>query len=106
MPRNELITTRTRLGFIGLGYLGSRIAARLVDAGFPLMVCDRDAETAAQFSKRGAELAANPGELAREVEIVLSCLPDDEAVEDVYLGAGKFFGTTGRYKTVIELIHA
>ena len=42
MSLNEAITSRTRLGFIGLGYLGSRIARRLVAAGFPIIVFDRD----------------------------------------------------------------
>jgi 3-hydroxyisobutyrate dehydrogenase-like beta-hydroxyacid dehydrogenase len=35
------ITSSTRLGFIGLGYLGSRIARRLIAAGFPVSVYDR-----------------------------------------------------------------
>ena len=42
MLANEKITLRNRLGFIGLGYLGSRIARRLVAAGFPMIVYDRD----------------------------------------------------------------
>ncbi len=103
MRTNEKISAQTRLGFIGLGYLGSRIAGRLVDAEFRMTVWDRDPEKAAQFAARGAEIASGPGELARNVDVVLSCLPDDAAVQDVYFENGDLLGTRGRYKMIIEL---
>jgi 3-hydroxyisobutyrate dehydrogenase len=40
----EIMTSQARLGFIGLGHLGSRIARRLVTAGFPMTVYNRDRE--------------------------------------------------------------
>jgi 3-hydroxyisobutyrate dehydrogenase len=82
---NEEITFDTRLGFIGLGYMGSRIARRLAAAGFPMVVYNRDREKAAELAELGAEVAHNPGELAREADVVLSCLADATAVEAVYL---------------------
>lgn len=103
MDHEQTITNRTRLGFIGLGYLGSRVATRLVDAGFQLTVWDRDPQKMAVFSSRGAVLAGSGGELARNVDVVLSCLTDDPAVEDVYFGDGKLLGTNGSYATIIEL---
>jgi 3-hydroxyisobutyrate dehydrogenase-like beta-hydroxyacid dehydrogenase len=103
MPPDKTITTRTRLGFLGLGYLGSRIARRLAKAGFPLVVWDRDSKKAAQFSNDGVELASTPAELARKVDVVLSCLADDRAVEDVYFGAGQILGIDGPYRTIVEL---
>src|SRR6266446_1308771 len=103
MLPSEQITSRTRLGFIGLGYLGSRIARRLVAAGFPIIVFDRDPAKTRDFSRLGIETAENPVALARDVDVVLSCLPDDGAVQDVYLGARKVLGTAGRYTTIIEL---
>src|ERR1700730_11252567 len=42
MVTDEKVTNHTRLGFIGLGYMGSRIAGRLVAAGFPMIVYNRD----------------------------------------------------------------
>jgi len=86
MLRNEKITLRSRLGFIGLGYLGSRIARRLVAAGFPMIAYDRDHAKAAELSALGAKVAPDPGELAGEADVILSCLSDDFAVEAVYLG--------------------
>src|SRR5450631_999741 len=86
MLPDERITVRARLGFIGLGYMGSRIARRLVAAGFPLVVYNRDPTKAAEFADLGAEVAEHPGELARKVDVVFSCLADAQAVEAVYLG--------------------
>ncbi len=103
MRTDEKISTQTRLGFIGLGYLGSRIAGRLVDAGFPLVVFDRDQEKTTQFAARGAEVASHLDDLANHVDVVLSCLTDDAAVEDVYFETGHLLGTRGRYKAIIEL---
>jgi 3-hydroxyisobutyrate dehydrogenase-like beta-hydroxyacid dehydrogenase len=78
------ITSSTRLGFIGLGYLGSRIARRLIAAGFPVSVYDRNQAKAAQLSAAGASVAADLTKLAGDVDVVLSCLRDDAAVENVY----------------------
>src|SRR5580698_7432960 len=82
------ITKNHRLGFIGLGHLGSPIARRLLSAGFPLVVYNRDANKTKALSTLGAEVARDPGELAAEVDAVLSCVADGAAVEAVYLGAG------------------
>jgi 3-hydroxyisobutyrate dehydrogenase-like beta-hydroxyacid dehydrogenase len=97
------ITSSTRLGFIGLGYLGSRIARRLIAAGFPVTVYDRNQAKAAQFSAVGANVAADLAKLAGDVDVVLSCLRDDAAVEDVYFGTTKVLGAARRIITIIEL---
>jgi 3-hydroxyisobutyrate dehydrogenase-like beta-hydroxyacid dehydrogenase len=103
MQLDQMITPRAHLGFIGLGYLGSRIARRLAAAGFPLTVWDRDPARAAQFSSVGARVSSGPVELARGVGIVLSSLPDDAAVEDVYLGTGKVLENAAGGSEIIEL---
>ena len=103
MLANEKITVRTRLGFIGLGYLGSRIARRLVDAGFPMVVYNRNRTKAVEFAGLGAEVAEHPGELAREVDVVLSCLADGPAVEAVYLGTGNVVRSARPGTRIIEL---
>ena len=80
------ITKNHRLGFIGLGHLGSPMARRLLAAGFPLTVYNRDTNRTNAFAALGAEVARDPAELAAEVDVVLSCVPDGAAVETVYLG--------------------
>jgi 3-hydroxyisobutyrate dehydrogenase-like beta-hydroxyacid dehydrogenase len=103
MLPNERFTLRSRLGFIGLGYLGSRIARRLVAAGFPVVVYDLEYRNAMELAHAGAEIARTPAELAREADVVLSCLPDELAVETAYLGPGNVLGSARKGTRIIEL---
>src|SRR6266849_8718929 len=103
MQPDKEITLRTRLGFIGLGYLGSRIAACLAAAGFPMVVYDRDHTKAKGLAAIGAEVAKDPATLAGEVDVVLSCLLDGAAVETVYLGTGKVLRNARPGTRIIEL---
>src|SRR5258706_6108044 len=75
-----------RLGFIGMGGMGSRMAARLLAAGYDITIYNRNRERTRLLEKQGASVAAEPGELAAHVDIVLSSLADDVAVESVVLG--------------------
>ena len=99
----EKVTTRSRLGFIGLGYLGSRIAHRLVSAGFPLTVLDRDIGKAAEFAALGCKVARNTKEVADNVDVVLSCLATVSAVEDIYLGTDGILSRLRPGACVVEL---
>jgi len=103
MLPDEKITLRSRLGFIGLGHLGSRIAHRLVAAGFPVVVYDLDHRSAMELAHAGAEVARNPADLAKEVDVVLSCLPDEIAVEAVYFGSGNVLRNARSGTRIIEL---
>jgi 3-hydroxyisobutyrate dehydrogenase-like beta-hydroxyacid dehydrogenase len=103
MLANEKITSRTRLGFIGLGHLGSPIARRLIIAGFPTTVYDLNSKSAGTLAQLGAEVAPNPEQLAREVDVILSCLPDESSVEDVYLGKGNVLRSALPGTRIIEL---
>ncbi len=61
----RLTTDRVKIGFIGLGNMGSRIAQRLLDHGYQLFVYDRDLAKAEAFAAHGAVVARNTLELAR-----------------------------------------
>jgi 3-hydroxyisobutyrate dehydrogenase len=99
----EKITKNHRLGFIGLGHLGSPMAKRLLSAGFPLVVYNRDINKTEALSTLGAAVARNPGKLAAEVDVVLSCVPDGAAVEAVYLGAGGVLENARPGTRIIEM---
>ncbi len=103
MLRPNQISLSSRLGFIGLGHLGSPIARRLVAAGFPMVVYDLDDTKAVKVAEFAADVAWNPGRLAREVDVVLSCLPDERAVEAVYLGKGNVLRSARAGTRIIEL---
>lgn len=74
------------LGFVGLGQMGSRMALRLLEAGYPLVVCDTAETALAPLLARGARRAATPAALADQSDIVLGSLPRPEAVQAVGLG--------------------
>ena len=77
------------VGFIGLGTMGGPMAANLAKAGVPLVVYDASAAAAATAAKRpGVTLAASPSEVAARVAVLFTCLPNDDIVRAVYLGAG------------------
>src|ERR1700689_4621500 len=97
------ITSHSRLGFIGLVYLGSRVARRLAAAGFPMVVHDRDREKRKELAALGATVAPNPETLAEEADVVLSCLPSDAAVKAVYLGTGKILESSRPGTRIVEL---
>src|SRR5438270_12029645 len=103
MSHQEKITFRSRLGFIGLGYLGSRIARRLITAGFPMVVYDLNYAKAMELAAPGVEVTQRAGLLASEVDVVLSCLPDEAAAEAVYLGTGSVLRNVGPGTRIIEL---
>ncbi len=75
-----------RIGFIGMGEMGRRMAMRLVDAGYRLTVYNRTRERAKPLAAKGATVAEHPQSLAATSEIVLSSLADDAAVEEMMFG--------------------
>ncbi len=77
-----------RVGFIGLGKMGRPMAVNLLRAGFPLIVHNRSRGVVEELAEQGAVAASSPGEIAAGSDIVLTCLPDPPAVEEVYLGTG------------------
>jgi len=78
------------LGFIGLGNMGTPIAANLLKAGFGLRVYNRTASKAAPLTAMGATLAASPADVAQPGGIVLTMLADDRAVEEVCFAEQSF----------------
>src|SRR5712691_11822443 len=103
MLPDEKLTFRSRLGFIGLGHLGSPIARRLVAAVFPMVVYDRDPTKTADLISLGANASSHPRILASGVDVVLSCLPDEPSVEDVYMGTGDVLHSARPGTRIIEL---
>jgi 3-hydroxyisobutyrate dehydrogenase-like beta-hydroxyacid dehydrogenase len=81
--------TRERIGFLGLGIMGSRMAANIARAGYPLTVWTHTPGKAERWAgEHGASARANPAEVAEESEIVISMVVDGEQVASVLLGDG------------------
>lgn len=68
------------------------MAARLVETGFTVLVCDRDPAAVAKLVERGATAAARPRDLSDTADLVLGCLPGSEAVEAVLFGTDGLVG--------------
>jgi 3-hydroxyisobutyrate dehydrogenase-like beta-hydroxyacid dehydrogenase len=71
------------VGLIGLGNMGTAVAERLLDAGYPLVVSNRTPGKTEALAAKGAVVASSAAELAGEVDVVITSLADDEAFEAV-----------------------
>jgi 3-hydroxyisobutyrate dehydrogenase-like beta-hydroxyacid dehydrogenase len=77
-----------KVGFIGLGNMGSAMARNLIKAGHTLTVYNRTKSRAEEFRPLGAKVAETPGETAREAEALITMLADDQALEQVVFQPG------------------
>jgi 3-hydroxyisobutyrate dehydrogenase-like beta-hydroxyacid dehydrogenase len=94
---------RSKLGFIGIGAMGLRIAGRLLKQGFPLAAFDRHAFKANALLESGGTVARSIAELASGADVVLSSLPNDEAVRSVYNGPQGVLEHIRRGSMIIEM---
>lgn len=78
---------RPKLGFIGLGVMGRPMALRLRAASYELAVWNRSRDKLAPLLEHGAQAAQSPAALARASDLVLMCVTDQDAVEEVLFGA-------------------
>jgi 3-hydroxyisobutyrate dehydrogenase-like beta-hydroxyacid dehydrogenase len=78
-----------KIGFIGLGQMGSGMASRLLDSSHELVVWNRTRAATDAFAARGARVA-DAIEQTLAADIVISMLADDAAVETVWLATGLY----------------
>ena len=75
-----------KVGYIGLGLMGKSIARNILKAGFPLVVHNRSRAAVDELITEGATAANSPKEVAEQVDVVFTNLPDTPDVEKVVLG--------------------
>jgi 3-hydroxyisobutyrate dehydrogenase-like beta-hydroxyacid dehydrogenase len=75
-----------RVGFIGMGRMGQRMARNVLRSGFPLTVYNRTPERSAPLEAEGAAVAASPARVAAVSDVVIMMLADGPAVLSVALG--------------------
>jgi 3-hydroxyisobutyrate dehydrogenase-like beta-hydroxyacid dehydrogenase len=92
-----------KLGFIGLGKMGGRIAQRLLDHGYQLAVYDLNIGQAEAIAARGGIVAKTLFELGRTADVILSCLTNDAAVISVYTGPEGVFAGAKPGTVVLEM---
>lgn len=78
-----------KIGFVGIGVMGSSMAGHLLEAGYEVLVYTRTKTKAEDLLDKGA-LAETPGELANKVDILISMVGYPKDVEELYLGENGF----------------
>src|SRR5438105_11839762 len=79
-----------KIGFIGLGIMGGRMAANLQKHGHSLVVFNRTREKAEPLMAQGAAWADSPAALALQVEVIFTMLAHPDAVQEAALGQDGF----------------
>ena len=80
--------SKPKVGFIGLGIMGKPMAGHLIDAGYELVVHNRNRDAVDELVGKGAAEAHSGKEVAGQSDIVITMLPDSPDVESVALGEG------------------
>ena len=74
--------SKPRVAILGLGIMGGGMASRLLSAGFPVAVYNRNPDKAAPFANAGAFVASSPREAASRADIIISMVADDIASKE------------------------
>src|SRR6516162_573635 len=78
------------IGFVGLGAMGSPMAANILKAGHPIVAHDIDRAKNARFESLGAAVAETPAEVARRAHILISMVDTTAQAEEVITGSAGF----------------
>jgi 3-hydroxyisobutyrate dehydrogenase len=92
-----------QIGIAGLGKMGSAIAQRLIEVGHDLTVWNRSLENARPLANAGAKVAANPADVARNAQTVITILTDAAAIDAVYGGPAGLLAGDVTGKLFIEM---
>jgi 2-hydroxy-3-oxopropionate reductase len=80
------MSAKLTVGYIGLGIMGKSMARNILKAGYPLVVHNRSRSAVAELVAEGAKEAFSPAEVAAQVDVIFTNLPDSPDVELVALG--------------------
>lgn len=92
-----------KLGFVGLGVMGSRMAKRLLDAGHEVTGYNRTKSKAEWLIKAGLKWAASPAAVAREAEFTFSMVTNTEALKAVTGGSEGLLAGIGAGKIYVDM---
>ena len=92
-----------KIGFIGLGIMGKPMSRNLIKANYELVVMDKNTEVTKEFGTTGAKIASSPKEVAAEVEVIITMLPNSPHVKDVVLGKNGIIEGASTGMTIIDM---
>lgn len=92
-----------KIGFIGLGNVGGKLAGSLIRNGYDVTVRDLNSDLVAAFVSRGAHTATSPRDLVESVDLVITCLPSPTATAHVVEGLDGFLSALAPGKIWLEM---
>ncbi len=93
----------TKIAYLGMGTMGRGMAGNLIKAGHDVTVWNRTPDRCADLVARGAKQAATPAEAVDGAEVIMYCLSDDAAVEDLVWGAGGLLDAVKAGQIVVDM---
>lgn len=94
---------RLKIGWVGLGNMGTPMALNILNAGYDLIVYNRNREKEQELIDAGAVSATDLKALATEADVIFTMLSDDKAVKSVYNDADGILAADGTGKLMIDM---
>jgi len=92
-----------KIGFIGLGNVGGKLAGSLLRNKFDLTIRDLDIKIVDKFQKKGASVTQSPKELAEQVDLIITCLPSPKICAEVMEGKDGVITGISKNKIWLEM---
>ena len=92
-----------KIGFIGLGNVGGKLAGSLFRNKFDLTVYDLDKSVADEFKSKGVKVANSVGDLVKNVDVIITCLPSPKICSEVMLNENGILKNISKDKIWIEM---
>lgn len=92
-----------QIGWIGLGKMGIPMSQRLINAGYPVTVYNRNKEKEAELKAQGATTATTPAQLLEQTEVVIIMVSDDRAIQDIFTAEQGLLNAAATGKIIINM---
>ena len=102
-PPTQFKKADVRVGFVGLGLMGSHLTRRLYASGWSIQAWNRSPQPAKEIQSQGIAIAASVAELVAGSDVILSSLANDAAVQSVYFDKGGVFSAVEPGTVILEM---
>lgn len=92
-----------QIGWIGLGKMGIPMSQRLINAGYPVTVYNRNKKKEEELKAQGATTAATPAQLLEQTEVVVIMVSDDRAIQDIFTAEQGLLSAAATGKIIINM---
>lgn len=94
---------KTRIGWIGLGTMGTPMSQRLLKAGYPVSVYNRTGGKADLLISQGADATLSPEQLMKQTDVIIIMVSDDQAIKEIFEGENGLLESGMRDKIIINM---